>query len=169
MTTAPPHRLLTTRTGVRLGWIVVVLVSAFVALAGLYVLAVPVDPDFFASTTGMAWADFEARSPSVAPSMERSGRLAGVASSSFGLFGLVVALTRLRRGDPWAARTLWILPLGLAAYTLLFVLDGVAMLAAFYGALALAAAGGLVLASREMAAARAREGGERPTEAAGED
>ncbi|CAN5845969.1 hypothetical protein BH23CHL8_BH23CHL8_21340 [soil metagenome] len=156
MTAAAPHPRVTPNTAVRLGWILVALVSAFLLMTGLFVLTTPVDRDYFASTTGMTWPEFEAQSPSVAPNVERTGRLLGVGSSAFGLLALVIAVTRLRVGDPWAARTLWILPLGLGAYTLLFVLDGVTTLAAFYAALASAAAGGLLLATRGLAAAQAR-------------
>jgi hypothetical protein len=134
----------------RLGWMLLALVSGFVALAGAYVLVVPVDADFFARTTGVAWSDFEAQHASVASNLERSGRLTGAASGAFGALALAITLVLLRRGDRGAWRALWVVPLALGAFTLLFILDGVWMLAAFYGALSLAAAAGLLLATRGL-------------------
>ena len=132
----------------RLGWILVLGVSAFVLLASLFVVAVPVDRDFFAETTGLVWAEFAIENPAVARSLERTGRRHGISFGAFGLFALVVSWSRLRIGDRWAARVMWILPLVLAAVTMLFVANEATVLAAFYGAMAMAAAAGLVLVAR---------------------
>jgi hypothetical protein len=131
-----------------LGVGLIVAVSGLVALSGLYVLAVPVDRGFFEGSTGVAWAELEAAYPAVATHIERSGRVTGMVSVAFALLAFALAWWPLRRGQPWAASLLWLLPLGLLGWSVLFAVHGATMLLVYYGALALAAAGGLVLVSR---------------------
>lgn len=97
--------------------IVLLALSGLLALTVLYILFAPVDPNDFESTTGRSWDAFSASNPEVADYLAREARILATGYLGLAVFAVVIVLSRLRAGDPWAAKVLWILPatLGLTA------------------------------------------------------
>ena len=144
------HSTVASAGSFRLGWMLVLVVGALAALAGLYVLAVPVDEGQFASATGVVWSEFSAGNPDVAANIEFLNRLLGIASVAFAAFALAVTWGWLRMADPRAARVMWILPLAIGAWAVLFLADGGAAISTFYLAMTIAAVAGLLLVMRTI-------------------
>ena len=144
-------RALTGRQGrglARWSRIVLLVLSGLLTLIGPYILAFPVDPDDFGFTTGVVWEEFSASDPEVAAYLAREARLLAIGYLGFALFAVAIVWSRLRLGDPWAARVLWILPAVLALTAVVFLFSAGLRLAIIYGAMAVVTAAALLPAQR---------------------
>jgi peptidoglycan/LPS O-acetylase OafA/YrhL len=124
------------------------LVTGLLTLIGPYLLASPVDPSDFAATTGVDWEEFSSANPEAAEYLAREARILGIGYMGFALFALAIIWSRLRRGDPWAAKVLWILPVLLALTALVFLVGDGSSLAVLYGAMAVVVAVPLLAARK---------------------
>ena len=107
-------------------------IGTLIALAGLYIVAQPVDANDFEGTTGVAWTDFQTANPEPAAYLEREARLLGVSFTFLGIAAAGMAATVLKRGDRGAWTVAWFLPLALVGASAVFFAGGGAMLGAFY-------------------------------------
>lgn len=132
----------------RHAWIVLLVLGILHTVSGLFVLLAGVDTGEFQNTTGVAWAEWSAANPTVAPYLRFMVRLMGAGFFGFALLGTAIALWPFRRGERWAWYLLWSYPvvLGLTAGILYF--QKVAGLGSFHAGSAILAVVGLLLPLR---------------------
>lgn len=105
--------------------IVLALLALGMAATAVMILFAPIDANDFEATVGESWEAFSTDNPSAADYLTREARLLASGYLGLALFALVIVWSRLRSGDVWAVKVLWIFPatLGLAA-VVFFTSDG---------------------------------------------
>ncbi len=130
----------------RIGWALLVLV-ALVALQSAAFLGLPDrPPEGDLEAIGTTWEEVQAEAPAVADMLARNLRSLAIAYAGFGLFGLATAVRGFRTPERGTWLTSWIIPLTLGVIAVHFVISTGGALAAFYVAVALVAAIGVLAA-----------------------
>lgn len=134
------------RTGV--GAIIVFVTALLLAATTAFILVVPVDASNFETTTGVSWDAFAAANPEAADYLTREARILAVGYLGFTLLVAAVTWWPLRRGDPWAARALWLFPATLLAAAVVFLSSDDGLLGGMYLGAGAVTGIALVLAGR---------------------
>jgi hypothetical protein len=112
----------------RRAWVVWVGISVLIMLFGLDDLRqggasyAGGERVLFEGIAGTTWDALRASQPAVAEMIDRLVRLGGVDLAILGLLSLAIAITGVRRGERWAWRAMWALPLWLSAQIVVLML-----------------------------------------------
>jgi hypothetical protein len=117
-----------------------VAIGLLLAASAVYVIAVPVDPEYIHTTTGITWDAFMVANPEIAAYMEREARLLGVGYLGLGLLTAALAWRLPSSGRARETASLWIVPLTLGAATAALLPAGFSVVVLTYGVLAVLAA-----------------------------
>lgn len=104
--------------------LVVGVIALLMAATSVFILFVPVSASDFEAATGVGWEAFSSANPEAADYLTREARVLAVGFAGFSVMAAVQALGPLRRGDQWAGRTLWLLPVTLLGVAVVFLLSG---------------------------------------------
>lgn len=126
-------------------WILLLAPALIVALFSIGAVFTGIEKNEFEASTGIAWAEVEQTTPTVASYIVRLERLIGVGYGVVGLTWAAVALRMLRRGQREAWFILWSMPMVFGAASAVFFADAASGLGIYYGVYALMALIGLVL------------------------
>ena len=143
----------------RIGWVLLFVLSALVALSSLFIAFAGPDESDFLSSTGINMADLSTAQPKVADYIDRLDRLVGAAGFGFGTMAAAVTFFGLRRGFKWSWYVMWTLPVVLAGWATIFFVFDAAGLGSFYtGAGALSAIGLILTAGQAFGGAAHSQG-----------
>lgn len=126
-------------------WILLLAPALLVALFSMGAVLMGIDKNEFEASTGIAWAEVEQTTPTVASYIVRLERLIGVGYGVVGLTWAAIALRMLRKGQREAWFILWSMPLVFGAASAVFFAHAASGLGIFYGAYALITLIGLIL------------------------
>lgn len=126
-------------------WILLFALALIVALFSTGAVFMGVDENEFEASTGIAWAEVQETTPSIATYIVRLERLIGVGYGVVGFTWAAVALRMLRRGKREAWFILLSMPAVFGGVSVVFFVDQALGLGIYYAVFTLVAVFGLIL------------------------
>jgi len=80
---------------------------------GDFILGAAGDPGLIEAIGGRPWADLVAAVPAVANLVDLHARILGAWLTGFAILAVGISVTAYRRGDRWAWRAMWAMPLAM--------------------------------------------------------
>jgi hypothetical protein len=105
----------------RVSWVLLTVVSSFVAASALWVALTPAGDQ--TELSGRTWEQFASQDPEVAYLFSRQLNILGFLGAGFGLLAAVVSVIAYRHGERWAWFALWMFPVTIGAVAIRMLID----------------------------------------------